>query len=249
MQNGAMKAWLDSSYLAGANQSYIEQLYEDFLTDPSSVDDSWRSIFQQLPTTGVKPDQLHSQTREYFRRLAKDSTRYNSSINDPDIDAKQVKVLQLINAFRFRGHQHANLDPLGLWKQESVPDLDPSYHNLTEADFQNTFNVGSFAIGKETMKLADLYAALKQTYCGSVGAEYMHITNTEEKRWIQQRIESVVGKPTFSDAEKRRFLSELTAAEGLERYLGAKFPGAKRFSLEGGGFTGHHAQRDDSSCW
>lgn len=82
------------------------------------------------------------------------------------------------------------------------------------------------------MKLADLYAALKQTYCGSVGAEYMHITNTEEKRWIQQRIESVVGKPTFSDAEKRRFLSELTAAEGLERYLGAKFPGAKRFSLE-----------------
>ncbi|EIS47903.1 oxoglutarate dehydrogenase (succinyl-transferring), E1 component, partial [Yersinia pestis PY-59] len=234
MQNGAMKAWLDSSYLAGANQSYIEQLYEDFLTDPGSVDDSWRSIFQQLPTTGVKPDQLHSQTREYFRRLAKDSTRYNSSINDPDIDAKQVKVLQLINAFRFRGHQHANLDPLGLWKQESVPDLDPSYHNLTEADFQNTFNVGSFAIGKETMKLADLYAALKQTYCGSVGAEYMHITNTEEKRWIQQRIESVVGKPTFSDAEKRRFLSELTAAEGLERYLGAKFPGAKRFSLEGG---------------
>ncbi len=142
--------------------------------------------------------------------------------------------MQLINAFRFRGHQHANLDPLGLWKQESVPDLDPSYHNLTEADFQNTFNVGSFAIGKETMKLADLYAALKQTYCGSVGAEYMHITNTEEKRWIQQRIESVVGKPTFSDAEKRRFLSELTAAEGLERYLGAKFPGAKRFSLEGG---------------
>ena len=234
MQNGAMKAWLDSSYLAGANQSYIEQLYEDFLTDPGSVDDSWRSIFQQLPTTGVKPDQFHSQTREYFRRLAKDSSRYNSSISDPENDAKQVKVLQLINAFRFRGHQHANLDPLGLWKQESVPDLEPSYHHLTEADFQNTFNVGSFAIGKETMKLSDLYTALKQTYCGSIGAEYMHITNTEEKRWIQQRIESVVGKPTFSDEEKRRFLSELTAAEGLERYLGAKFPGAKRFSLEGG---------------
>lgn len=234
MQNGAMKAWLDSSYLAGANQSYIEQLYEDFLTDPGSVDDSWRSIFLQLPTTGVKPDQFHSQTREYFRRLAKDPSRYNSSISDPENDAKQVKVLQLINAFRFRGHQHANLDPLGLWKQESVPDLDPAYHHLTEADFQNTFNVGSFAIGKETMKLSDLYAALKQTYCGSIGAEYMHITNTEEKRWLQQRIESVVGKPTFSDEEKRRFLSELTAAEGLERYLGAKFPGAKRFSLEGG---------------
>ncbi|MFP1725552.1 2-oxoglutarate dehydrogenase E1 component [Lonsdalea quercina] len=234
MQNGAMKAWLDSSYLAGANQSYIEQLYEDYLTDPASIDTSWQMLFQQMVATGVKPDQLHSQTRDYFRRLAKDSSRYTSSIHDPDSDAKQVKVLQLINAFRFRGHQHANLDPLDLWKQEAVPDLDLAYHNLTEADLDDTFNVGSFAIGKETMKLRDLYAALRQTYCGPIGAEYMHITNTEEKRWIQQRIESVVGQPSFSVDERKRFLKELTAAEGLERYLGAKFPGAKRFSLEGG---------------
>ncbi|MGY2924106.1 2-oxoglutarate dehydrogenase complex dehydrogenase (E1) component-like enzyme [Ewingella americana] len=221
MQNGAMKAWLDSSYLAGANQSYIEQLYEDYLTDPGSVDDSWRSIFKQLPTVGVKPEQLHSQTRDYFRRLAKDASRYNSAISDPETDAKQVKVLQLINAFRFRGHQNANLDPLGLWKLDDVPDLDPAFHNLTEADFQETFNVGSFAIGKETMQLGELYKALKQTYCGSIGAEYMHITNTEEKRWIQQRIESVVGRANFNDSEKKTFLKELTSAEGLERYLGA----------------------------
>ncbi|MEG1691522.1 MAG: thiamine pyrophosphate-dependent enzyme, partial [Hafnia sp.] len=234
MQNGAMKAWLDSSYLAGANQSYIEQLYEDYLTDPDSVDLSWKEIFQQLPTIGLKSEQFHSQTRDYFRRLAKDPSRFNISLNDPDTDAKQVKVLQMINAFRFRGHQQANLDPLGLWKQDAVPDLEPSFHNLTEEDFDQTFNVGSFAIGKETMKLSDLYQALKQTYCGSIGAEYMHITNTEEKRWIQQRLESVVGQPSFTQEEKQRFLRELTAAEGLERYLGAKFPGAKRFSLEGG---------------
>jgi len=234
MQNGAMKGWLDSSYLAGANQSYIEQLYEDFLTDPSSVEDSWRSIFEQLPTAGVKPDQNHSDAREYFRRLAKDPARFNSVITHPEADAKQVKVLQLINAFRFRGHQQAQLDPLGLQQHDAIPDLSLAYHNLSEADFQETFNVGSFASGKETMKLGDLYAALQQTYCGAIGAEYMHITNTEEKRWIQQRIESAVGQPAFSADEKRRFLSELTAAEGLEKYLGAKFPGAKRFSLEGG---------------
>ena len=232
MQNSALKAWLDSSYLSGANQSWIEQLYEDFLTDPDSVDANWRSTFQQLPGTGVKPDQFHSQTREYFRRLAKDASRYSSTISDPDTNVKQVKVLQLINAYRFRGHQHANLDPLGLWQQDKVADLDPSFHDLTEADFQETFNVGSFASGKETMKLGELLEALKQTYCGPIGAEYMHITSTEEKRWIQQRIES--GRATFNSEEKKRFLSELTAAEGLERYLGAKFPGAKRFSLEGG---------------
>ena len=109
-----------------------------------------------------------------------------------------------------------------------------TFHNLTKEDFDETFNVGSFAIGKETMKLSELYDHLKRIYCGSIGAEYMHITNTEEKRWIQQRLESVNVAEQFTKEEKRRFLAELTAAEGLERYLGAKFPGAKRFSLEGG---------------
>lgn len=234
MQNGTMKAWLDSSYLAGANQSYIEQLYEDYLTDPDSVEHSWKILFQQLPANGLPPDQFHSQTRDYFRRLAKDPARFGQSFNDPQTDAKQVKVLQLINAFRFRGHQQANLDPLGLWKQEPVPDLDPAFHNLSAEDFDETFNVGSFAVGSETMRLADIYLALQQTYCGTIGAEYMHLTNTDEKRWLQQRLESVMGQPSFNAEEKRRFLRELTAAEGLERYLGAKFPGAKRFSLEGG---------------
>lgn len=205
MQNSAMKPWLDSSWLAGANQSYIEQLYEDYLTSPDSVEPVWRELFDQFPANDLRPEQFHSTTREYFRRLAKDSTRYTSSVTDPAANSRQVKVLQLINAFRFRGHQQANLDPLGLWKQEPVPDLDPAFHELTAEDFGETFNVGSFAIGKDTMKLADLYEALKQTYCGSIGAEYMHINNTEEKRWIQQRIESVVGHASFTQAEKKAF--------------------------------------------
>ena len=233
MQNGALKDWLDSSFLAGENQAYIEDIYEDYLNDPSSVDGSWREIFDSLPKADIT-EQPHSQTRDYFRRLAKDSTRYHTSVSDPAMESKQVKVLQLINAFRFRGHQNANLDPLGLWKQEPVPDLDPAFHNLTKADFDETFNVGSFAIGSETMRLSELFDALKRIYCGSIGAEYMHITNTEEKRWLQQRLESVDVSKLFSADEKRRFLADLTAAEGLERYLGAKFPGAKRFSLEGG---------------
>ncbi|UDG80000.1 2-oxoglutarate dehydrogenase E1 component [Candidatus Steffania adelgidicola] len=234
MQNGAMKAWLDSSYLAGDNQSYIEHLYEEFLRNPQSVEASWQTIFQPLTPTSVNPEQCHSKTREQFRHLAKGARIYTTSINNPDIDSKQIKVLQLINAFRVRGHQHADLDPLQLWKQETIPDLNPAFHNLSETDFQKTFNVGSFAIGCDTMQLADLYQALKKTYCGTIGVEYMHITNTEEKQWIQQHIESIQGQANFSCEEKKRFLTELTAAEGIERYLGVKFPGAKRFSLEGG---------------
>jgi 2-oxoglutarate dehydrogenase E1 component len=96
------------------------------------------------------------------------------------------------------------------------------------------FNVGSFAVGQDKMQLGELYSALQNTYCGSVGAEYMHITDTDEKRWIQQRFESIQSQPAFSTDIKKRILKGLIAADGLEKYLGAKFPGAKRFSLEGG---------------
>jgi 2-oxoglutarate dehydrogenase E1 component len=234
MQNGTMKELLSSSYLAGANQSYIEQLYEDYLTDPDSVDDSWKTLFQQISTNELNPEQFHSTTRDYFRRLAKDTKRYTPVITDPEVDVKQIKVMQLINAFRFRGHQNANLDPIKLRYKAPVPDLEPAFHNLTDADMEQTFHLGSFAFGKESMKLSDLYSALKETYCGSIGAEYMYITSTEEKEWIQRRLENEIGLPSFSAGEKKRFLMDLTAAEGLERYLGARFPGAKRFSLEGG---------------
>ncbi|CCN37115.1 2-oxoglutarate dehydrogenase E1 component [Vibrio nigripulchritudo SO65] len=234
MHNGVMKAWLESSHLAGANATYVEELYELYLSDPDLVSEEWKRVFEGLPKQSDAAEQPHSRVRDYFRRLAKETKHYNVQVSDPDVDAKQVKVLQLINAYRFRGHEAANLDPLGLWKRDTVAELNPDFHTLTEDDFDETFNVGSFAIGQETMVLRDLHKALQQTYCGSIGAEYMHMTNTEQKRWIQQRLESVSGQASFSSEEKQTFLHELTAAEGLERYLGAKFPGAKRFSLEGG---------------
>ncbi|PXA74625.1 MULTISPECIES: 2-oxoglutarate dehydrogenase E1 component [Vibrio] len=235
MHNGVMKAWLESSHLAGANATYVEDLYELYLSDPDLVSEEWKRVFDGLP---MQPDhvveQPHSRVRDYFRRLAQETKHYNVQVSDPEVDAKQVKVLQLINAYRFRGHEAAQLDPLGLWKRPPVAELDPSFHNLTEDDMEETFNVGSFAVGADTMKLKDIYQSLNKIYCGSVGAEYMHIIDTEQKRWIQQRLEPVLGQPQFTLEEKRKFLEELTAAEGLERYLGAKFPGAKRFSLEGG---------------
>ncbi|TMP41898.1 2-oxoglutarate dehydrogenase E1 component [Pseudoalteromonas citrea] len=235
MHEGVMKAWLESSHLYGGNVAYVEELYEAYLDDATSVPEEWREVFDQLPKVdGVDVDVKHSEVRAQFKDLAKNKHKEVVVAASGTSDAKQVRVLQLINAFRFRGHQNANLDPLGLWKRERVRDLELEYHDLTESDLEKEYNIGSFASGKETMKLKDLYSALKTTYCGSVGAEYMHITSTEEKRWLQQRIESTFSQPQFSKETKLRILKGLTAADGLEKYLGAKFPGAKRFSLEGG---------------
>jgi 2-oxoglutarate dehydrogenase E1 component len=240
MQQSVMKAWWDSSHMAGGNATYIEEMYEAFLDDALSVSEEWRAIFDKLPKLdGVEVETKHSQVREQFRTLASlgPAARAGSGVIQPAVtggDDKQVKVLQLINAFRFRGHQHANLDPLELWKQPRVRDLELSHHNLSEKDFDTVFNVGSYAIGKDSMPLGELFKSLNLTYCGSIGTEYMHITDTDQKRWLQHRIESVQAKPEITREEKVSILKGLVAADGMEKYLGAKFPGAKRFSLEGG---------------
>ncbi len=240
MQQSVMKAWWDSSHMAGGNATYIEEMYEVYLDDAQSVSEEWRGIFEKLPKLdGVGVETKHSLVRDQFRALAAlgPAVRTGAGATQSSTgggDEKQVKVLQLINAFRFRGHQHANLDPLELWKQPRVRDLELSHHNLSEKDFDITYNVGSYAFGKESMPLGELFKSLNRTYCGSIGTEYMHITDTEQKRWVQQHIESVQAKPEISREEKISILKGLVAADGMEKYIGAKFPGAKRFSLEGG---------------
>ncbi len=234
-----MKAWLESSHLSGANSTYVEEMYEAYQDDPQSVSEDWQVVFDNLPPISESsidvPEAAHSKVRDYFRSLALETRGKGAGrVTDPELDAKQVKVLQLINAHRFRGHQNANLDPLGLWKREPVSELNPMHHGLDADDMEREFNTGSFAHGGDTMKLGDIIHALKSTYCGSIGAEYMHITDTEEKRWIQQRLEPTLGRANYSVDVKKRILEGLNSAEGMEKYLGAKFPGAKRFSLEGG---------------
>lgn len=234
MQDGVMREWLETSHLAGGNVAYIEQMFEAYLDDPTAVSDEWRQMFDALPKESHIVDVKFSDVREQFRQAAKNKLKQSQSGSTTATDQKQVKVLQLINAYRFRGHQHANLDPLGLWKQETVSDLSLNFHDLSKDDLEREFNVGSLAVGKDTMKLSDIHEALENIYCGSIGAEYMHIVSTEEKRWIQQRLEGVFGKPKFEKEHQTKILKELIAADGLEKYLGSKFPGAKRFSLEGG---------------
>ena len=230
----SLQELLTSSALGGANQSYIEDLYERYLEDPKSVDASWQAIFETLPKS-TAPEQPHSTVRDYFRRLARENHGQSVTVIDPEASAKLVKVLQFINAYRSRGYIEATLDPLNYyrWKTSSVPELDYHQHGLTDADLDESFNIDYAVYGKESMKLRDLARDLKATYCGNIGLEFMHIHDMEQRNWLQSKQEKWIEQPLFSKDEKINLLKELTAADGLERYLGAKFPGAKRFSLEG----------------
>ncbi len=238
MQDGQMLRQWGTSQLSAENAAYVEELYEQFLVAPQSVPEDWRSYFEKLPrVNGIAQDTPHKNVREQFLLLAKNTTRSQpiaSSRVSTDHERRQVAVLQLIAGYRNRGHQRAKLDPLGLMKRDNVPDLELASHGLSQGDLNTVFNTGNLAIGKEECTLGEMVTAMEAIYCGAIGAEYMHIVDTAEKRWIQQRLESVRGNPNFSPDTKRHLLERLTAAEGLEKYLGTKFAGAKRFGLEGG---------------
>ncbi len=232
-----LTAWWGSSPLAGANAAYIEELYEQYLQDPQSVDSHWRNFFESLPpVNGGGQDISHSAVRDYFRALARQPqapTHTLAPVVDEEMVHKQVRVLQLINAYRFRGHQLATLDPLGLAARPEIAELNLRYHGLSDLDLDTEFDTASL-VGPKRAKLRDILDVLKKTYAGSIGAEYMHITETPEKRWIQSALESVHGVPAYPVEVRRNLLERLTAAEGLERFLATKYVGAKRFGLEGG---------------
>ncbi|MFP5384173.1 MAG: 2-oxoglutarate dehydrogenase E1 component [Gammaproteobacteria bacterium] len=234
-----MQRQWSSSHLFGGNSAYVDGLYESYLADPASVPEDWRNYFDKLPrvASNIEEEMPHEPVRNHFLLAARNSTRvqkFSASAVSTEHERKQVKVLLLIQAYRTRGHQHADLDPLGLMVREPVPDLDLVHHGLSQADLDTLFQTGNLFIGKPEATLREIVDCLKQTYCSTVGAEYMHITETAERRWIQQRLEGVRSHPEYSPEIRRHLLERLTAAEGLENYLAARFPGTKRFGLEGG---------------
>jgi len=240
MQESNMEQLWRTSHLSGGNLVYVEELYDAYLADPNSVTEEWRSYFDQLPRVNghAKKDVPHSTIREQFLHLSKH--KFANQITSTPASAttehekKQVKVLQLIDAYRIRGHQVAKLDPLSLMERSDVPDIELEYHGLSEADLDTEFQIGNLAFGAEILSLRDIVSGLQSTYCASLGAEYMHIVDTEIRTWFQERIESVKGKPNYEFDTRYHLLERLTAAEGLEKYLGSRYPGTKRFGLEGG---------------
>ena len=223
-----------TSTLFGSNAPFIEQQYEIYLADPNAVGADWRAYFDQL-RDGAS-DVAHAPVIDSFIQLAK-SRRLAAPMVDAQAMHKQVLVLRLISKYRTLGVFQADLDPLKRQEKPYLADLDLATYGFSDADREAEFNIGSYRGapgGGDRMRLRDLIAALQETYCRTFATEYMYMSDTPQKRFIQERIEPLRSRPVYSPEFRRHILERLTAAETLERYLGTKYVGQKRFSGEGG---------------
>jgi 2-oxoglutarate dehydrogenase E1 component len=230
-------AFTDATFLTGANAGFIAELYMRFLEDPGSIDESWRCFFSEMgdDVTTVFAE-LHRPS--WGNRTVPGAT--NGAAPTKLLDGGQlrqatsdsIRALQLIRSYRVRGHLEADLDPLGLDKRGHHPELDYHNYGFTEADLDREIFTNNL-LGRERATLREIIAILRETYCGRIGIEYMHIQDPAEKAWIQEKFERRPGRPTLSGAVKKEILRVLTAAETFERFLDRRYTGTKRFGIEG----------------
>ena len=237
--SNSLKEQYEQTPLFGGNANAVEALYEQFLADAASVPEGWKTYFESLgdPETEI----AHSVIRESLLDGAK-SGRRGTAVRPASFDGKpappgekQAAVARLIQVYSLRGHQVADIDPLGLLDRPVPGVLKLDYLGLTEADMDTEFYTGGLAgTQNQRMKLRDILSTLKRIYCGKIGAEFAHISRARERLWLRKRFEEGMARDTLSDEERRTILEQLTSAEGIERYLHTRYVGQKRFSLEGG---------------
>ena len=234
----SLKDQYASTPLFGSNASAVEEMYEQYLADPASVPEAWRGYFESLgdPTTEVS----HSSIREDLLDAARHGgrarqlkpSRAGATVSSTE---KQAAVSRLIQVYSLRGHQIADIDPLGLMDRRVPGVLKLDYLGLTDADMDSEFYTGGLAgSGNTRMKLRDILDLLKTIYCGKATMEVAHMSRARERLWLRKRFEHSVAAPTLTDDERLVILEQLTGAEGIERYLHTRYVGQKRFSLEGG---------------
>jgi 2-oxoglutarate dehydrogenase E1 component len=253
--NAVMEA---TAFLFGTNAGFIEGLYAQYLSDPSSVDGAWRAFFDALGEQGLSPAQLGRGPS--WRRDAKLGYENGELISaltgdwpaatpgkKPSREAAAaptetssrasaqaaLRAMQLVRAYRINGHLEADLDPLGLEKKKPMPQLQPSYYGYSEADLDKPIFIDN-VMGLELATPRQLVEILRRTYCGHIGYEYMHITDLEQRQWLQTRIEGADKKIAFTPEGKRAILNKLIEAEVFEKFCGAKFVTTKRFGIDGG---------------
>ncbi len=225
---------LATTGLSGGNLAYLEELYEQYLQDPQQLSGEWRDYFNHLPRTTSDQEYALEPIRQHFLHLAKQPSAAVIVQGDTGLQLKQTKVNEYINAYRTFGHLQANIDPLNLLPRNAITELDLSFYGLS-ADRQQNFTTD--IPGLATATLEKIQHVLQQTYAHTITAEFMYITASAPRIWLQQQMETLQGNPQFSKEEKQRILQKLIATEGLERYLGTKFVGQKRFSIEGADST------------
>jgi 2-oxoglutarate dehydrogenase E1 component len=229
---------LPVSPVYAGNAEFIEDLYERYLSQPASVGEEWRRLFAGLKGADSPGRSVAAaQVRRLFEDRDAETTTLRRGASDSQATvAKQIAVMRLIQAHRGLGHFRAAVDPIQLRARPTIPDLEPSFHGLNEADMDTVFHTGNLG-GRTEMTLREIVDMVRETYTGSIGSEFLHISEVEEKRWLQTRLEATRARPSYDADERFHFLARLVAAEGIEHYLHTAYAGQKRFSLEGGETT------------
>ncbi len=244
----------NQSFLTGANAEYIAHLFTQYQKSPMSVDRSWQEFFANLNDSDLDvlremhgaswtPDENRMDGRGFkAAETAQQAQSYSAPIQQPimvgDAGLQQavrdsIRAIQLIRAYRVRGHLIADLDPLDLREIKHHPELNPEHYGFTEKDYNRQIQLDG-VLGMESANLHEILSAVKQTYSGKIGVEFMHMSSPEEKAWIQQRIEEPRNQTDFTEKGKIAILERLTAAESFEQFLAKKYPGTKKFGVDGG---------------
>ena len=225
----SMKELWESSHTSAGHSAYLESLYETYISDPDSLSNEWIEFFKHLPHHPTSNGEIsHQNIVKEFKNISRKNT-----VSKTSVDVRQGKVIRLIQAYRNRGHLLATLDPLGLMERDKVDDLNIEFHGLSDTDLDEEFYTDTFIPDNEKMKLRDILKSLKEIYCGNIGLECNHIMETEERRWFQRKFENKLQEYSFSKKERLNIYERLNSAEGLAKYLSAKYPGMKRFGIDG----------------
>ncbi|HSW94405.1 MAG TPA: 2-oxoglutarate dehydrogenase E1 component [Gammaproteobacteria bacterium] len=233
MQQRSMQDWWKDSWLSGGSDEYLDELYDTWLKNPDELPAEWQDYFKQVGQAAK--DVSHEDIQHYFMQLARQPNLSMVQGVDQNHQRLQEKVIDLITAYRSFGHLNADIDPLGLFRHPQNATLNLNYYGFTDADLNTSFDVDTFGgLKKQTATLNEIYQALQKTYCRTIGIEYMHMADLAEVEWIRDRMEKEWPGFTPTREEKLRTLDRLVVADGLEKYIGFKYVGQKRFSLEGG---------------
>ena len=224
-----MKELWGSSHISAGHAAYLESLYEIFINNPEDLSKEWFDFFTNLPSHPKSNGEIsHLEIIKDFKNISR-----NNITSEVSVDERQGKVIRLIQSYRNRGHLKAKLDPLGMMERRFVEDLDIEFHGLSDEDLDQVFYTDTLDTGSDKSTLREIINRLEEIYCGNIGIECNHIMESEERRWFQRKFESKLQEYSFDDEEKLNIFERLNSAEGLAKYLSAKYPGMKRFGIDG----------------